>query len=234
MSHDAASLSLREQIEKLPRYDCEPYVTVRLADVLARLPLDNQAPKALVEHLKAYAVEFPDDLGFIVKNLEDVEEGSVEWVAGVIGHLVCSRANLRDRVAELEARLPVEGETGSCIGCGATKLIGYTIDRKPGPFCHECWSALKMHVAQVNLINAAADREELSVETAASQPAETRWQPIATAPKDGTPLLVYDRDCGVLQGYFDSTDGHWYGGIWIQPTHWMPLPSPPSEKGAEP
>ena len=61
----------------------------------------TKACSPIVEHLKAYAAEFPDDLVFIVKNLEDVEEGSCEWIAGVIGHIVCSRANLRDRNADL-------------------------------------------------------------------------------------------------------------------------------------
>lgn len=61
--------------------------------------------------------------------------------------------------------LPGTQDSLGCIGCGETRLVAYTIERKPGPFCYECWSALKMHVAQVNLLNANVDRRELCIET---------------------------------------------------------------------
>lgn len=49
------------------------------------------------------------------------------------------------------------------------------------------------------------------------------WQPIETAPKDGTPVLTWDgAECMVLAYYDDGTPDYY------QPTHWMPLPHPPS------
>lgn len=65
------------------------------------------------------------------------------------------------------------------------------------------------------------------------------WQPIETAPQNGTRVLTYGQDYGFMQ-WWDGTE---YGseGFWThsdevladidpspeQPTHWMPLPEPP-------
>ena len=90
---------------------------------------------------------------------------------------------------------------------------------------------------------------------AAQQQAEpVAWQPIETAPKDGNAILVM-RDIwpGTKSGRAEECNGHntyvaaWWGdenngrGAWvcymdsvcepqcpIEPTHWMPLPCPPS------
>jgi hypothetical protein len=61
------------------------------------------------------------------------------------------------------------------------------------------------------------------------------WQPIETAPKDGTPVLGYRDVDGVMATVYWTTWGGWSlvapGGYaeeddW-EPTHWMPLPDPP-------
>lgn len=66
------------------------------------------------------------------------------------------------------------------------------------------------------------------------------WQPIETAPKDGTPVLVFvprDRFVAVMQ-YKPRHNGDKIGGDWAEdlgeqfwrftPSHWMPLPEPPA------
>ena len=67
------------------------------------------------------------------------------------------------------------------------------------------------------------------------------WQPIETAPKDGTTILLY-----VGKFCDDYAVAFWYGDYWHvglkeyarytdrydfefgNPTHWMPLPEPPN------
>jgi len=68
----------------------------------------------------------------------------------------------------------------------------------------------------------------------------SEWQPIETAPKDGTPILL-----GIAGPHYWPRSAWWCldeerwvvhkGGrfsAWfdIPPTHWMPLPSPPDAK----
>lgn len=69
------------------------------------------------------------------------------------------------------------------------------------------------------------------------------WQPIETAPKDGTAILICRNrplgPCGMRVSYFDGdddadypwhaddgADGFNHHKDW--PTHWMPLPAPPA------
>lgn len=56
----------------------------------------------------------------------------------------------------------------------------------------------------------------------------SEWQPIESAPKDGTSVLLADHDSFII--------GFWNGSAWDDGdfnsymsgfTHWMPLPSPP-------
>lgn len=70
----------------------------------------------------------------------------------------------------------------------------------------------------------------------------SEWQPIETAPKDGTNLLLYlpeSEKRPIVVGYYSIPLGHedesyWFevegdGGFMIDvpATHWMPLPEPP-------
>ena len=64
------------------------------------------------------------------------------------------------------------------------------------------------------------------------------WQPIETAPKDGTRILAYGLErkrywiVDVVRWHQPGNpvhDGFWIGTHYtIKPTHWMPLPEPPA------
>ena len=60
------------------------------------------------------------------------------------------------------------------------------------------------------------------------------WQPIETAPKDGTPILIWDGEIQYVCAWVQRTPGDWrwfeFDGEFYhsyKPTHWMPLPEPP-------
>ena len=62
----------------------------------------------------------------------------------------------------------------------------------------------------------------------------TQWQPITTAPKDGTWILVFDQSSDHtvnLATWLALDDGSWVEPYeqWttFKPTHWQPLPDAP-------
>lgn len=54
------------------------------------------------------------------------------------------------------------------------------------------------------------------------------WQPIETAPKDGTRLLLATPTGKLADGMWSSRYGVWsWPYVMTEPTHWMPAPPIP-------
>ncbi len=91
-----------------------------------------------------------------------------------------------------------------------------------------------------------AEADSRSAPQAVNESLTTAWQPIETAPKDGTEVLVccehpnlYSPTTGVWATYHPNSQGveTWRtsaigGNKMGNVTHWMPLPSPPASNEA--
>ena len=87
--------------------------------------------------------------------------------------------------------------------------------------------AMLMHVA-APLIDRIT---ELEAQLADAQ--KDAWQPIGTAPKDGTEVLLKTSRTGrIANGLWNAVNsehGFWvWAYIQAEPNHWMPLPKPPA------
>ena len=62
------------------------------------------------------------------------------------------------------------------------------------------------------------------------------WQPIETAPKDGTEIILSYSD-GLIIGFWHDALEDWVSWVWsdnctqmiFKVNYWMPLPEPPKE-----
>lgn len=114
-----------------------------------------------------------------------------------------------------------------------------------GPFFDPCGKCVtRTHCAHHDRCLAECVPADLRAST--PSPEGQPWQPIETAPKDGTPVLLlwFDAETGAAPmhrvGFWHSREQAWCDTHRVlhnqhsHPTHWMPLPSPPTPEGTEP
>ena len=73
-----------------------------------------------------------------------------------------------------------------------------------------------------------SDVEDAFLASPACHDATGAWQPIATAPKDGTFVLLATPKGRIADGNYQQRYGVWsWPYVVVNPTHWMPLPPAP-------
>ena len=98
----------------------------------------------------------------------------------------------------------------------------------------------------IDLVQDSSDREWKIWQAAMAHKEMNAWQPIATAPQDGSKVLLLRGKTTCIghwdiQRYHDKPRPYWsddreavFGVTWCRtnlPTHWMPLPAAPLPQG---
>ena len=136
-----------------------------------------------------------------------------------------------------------------------TELLAFAKDH-PGTYIFPSWDGsrvMKYLATSPQAAQTAVKSESLA--QAAQALERVTWQPIETAPKDGTQVMLtngisvahgnwlhaepFIREIRDLEGRYidqDESDGYdgwidFIGGMMPEPTLWMPLPTPPESKG---
>lgn len=91
------------------------------------------------------------------------------------------------------------------------------------PFCRNAQEAIDEYRTKWQALR---DRFDEEYQNSLTKP--ITWQPIETAPKDGTSVLVYEGGHQAVVFWLGGSAG-WSDGehVKLSPTHWMPLPPEP-------
>ena len=176
----------------------------------------------------------PSDLTISEEELEGVRHHLREHGWGEIGDEICAlaRRSLHQGRAAMEILenlgLRVREKRGQQSIRAAAKEIGIS---------HATLSRVERgYLPDLERYEKICKWLGVGVETGKPRQDAAPWQPIETAPKDGTHVLLYWPTMSIssypLVGFHHGDEYGWepvadrdYGEIY--PTHWMPLPEPP-------
>ncbi|MEI3803141.1 DUF551 domain-containing protein [Agrobacterium sp. CCNWLW32] len=152
--------------------------------------------------------------------------------------------------AALEAVLSAEATSFRCEGCGSSwddarlaeerakrpELISCCPERKLEPVWYQNIKGMLRGVSFTEEMKMACLREfeAFYKSTLSAQVQDVAgWQPIETAPKDGSDVLLSSPNwhgdvvvgCWSFEGWRDREDSD-----KLEPTHWMPLPAAPAKQ----
>lgn len=130
---------------------------------------------------------------------------------------------------------PLEAALLPCPFCGAPpRVIEDDTYGNCQVFCVcEPEPCVMRPMAEMDAARAAWNRRALL----AREQAVAGWQPIETAPKDGTAIFGYQATPGEYEGRIAVVWTWSEGRLWscadypgLRPTHWLPLPAPPGQE----
>jgi len=124
-----------------------------------------------------------------------------------------------ERLAEerraIDAKLAAGVEAGSPLRALIAELRDWTDEQAKNA---------RLFMFQANHIEELLNKMEALL----SAPVASGWQPIATAPKDGTTILIWDGVDQMVSRCIGPAESDWATlALCVQPTHWMPLPAAP-------
>jgi hypothetical protein len=146
--------------------------------------------------------------------------------------------NLSQEANERQARRIVDGLSVQGFLRDPSRLSAVTVDATPAELT--AWADELQGLFDVGDIPENETRKAnavLALLRGASHAPQEAWQPIETAPKDGTDILVWPywsdrlpaqvhwRDLKRAPGRWEITPSFFCAGA--KPTQWMPLPTPP-------
>lgn len=161
-----------------------------------------------VEHLQQELDSYSDTVGGLLRRICDIVKGQSTDGRMFSWHDLPELIQAKDRrIAELETRLPEGMKDCTIVFRECSKGHGRLVATNwIDPGCLFC------RIAELEAAQA--------------------WRPIETAPKDGTPILLWVRVVNPeVKGYIIAVRA----GGWAkmngagEPTYWMPLPPPPAE-----
>jgi hypothetical protein len=136
-------------------------------------------------------------------------------------------------VMQFEAR--IDTSRAACFGKFPLRINGYDSGQKFETLGEaKAYAEADYKERVLSLLNTRLTQPQADAAVAVEQ-----WQPIETAPRDGSRFLVWEKHYGIRIGrckeradhddwlsYMDAFDGSSKGGP--RATHWMPLPTPPA------
>ena len=196
----------------------------------------NNEPDIDDKHHFLVKATYQTFLATITERDRRIEE--LEQEIGIRSEILdCTRKELlvrKEKIEQLQSQLAAAVDAllylrdDALVDAGRGMYEWCGVDADPANFIDESISDLTQA--------AEAHDERIREEGRQEERAKYEWQPIETAPKDGTPILAYN-ETGVMYTV-------WYeGGMWcfsstktigrlgFNPTRWMPLPEAPQKAG---
>lgn len=145
-------------------------------------------------------------------------------------------AELAEKLAEIEERLDQDPDRSWSVSFTAVPNEMAVVDANGYVICATV-TAEEDRDSEAVRLEQSADLDFIAnapsdISTLIKAVRERDWQPIETAPKNGTPVLIWSFGPGVESGYWDT---YKVPKGWVAqdastpraPSFWMPLPQPP-------